>query len=176
MKKAWGTKRVVPLAIALTAGTALWGSAAGAAPDGSARPVAQSAAVSKLKIPLSLARGVTRPGTLGVPAKGGYGFLLKLNTEPTGLAYNAKLFLGKSAASTAAATQLATVHTAESRVVAALPSGSHVLYETHALLAGVGVYTNVANIPALQRISGVAAVYPITPKKPTLAYSVLHVR
>ena len=57
-------------------------------------------------------------------------------------------------------------------MIAALPSGSNVLYRTHALLAGVGVYTNVANVSALQRIAGVTAVYPIAPKTPSLSYSV----
>src|SRR5579859_2749902 len=176
MKKAWGTKRLAALGIALTASTVLWGSAAGAAPNRSARPLARSVAVSKLRIPLSLARGVTKPGTLGVPRRGGYGFLIKLNIEPTARAYATNLFRGRMAAGAAATSQLANVRAAESRVIAALPSGSHVLYQMHAVLAGVGVYTNVANLPALQRIGGVAAVYPIAPKKPSLTYSVLHVR
>ena len=67
---------------------------------------------------------------------------------------------GRSAARVAAMNQLATVHAAQSRVIAALPSGSHVLYETHAVLAGVAVYTNVANLAALQRISGVDGGVP----------------
>jgi hypothetical protein len=100
-------------------------------------------------------------GVDGVPAQGSYAFLLKLKTAPTGVAYYANLPSGKTAARTAASDQLATVNAAQNRVIAALPSGSSVLYKTQTALAGVAVYTNVKNIPALQRISGVAKVYPI---------------
>ena len=167
-------KGLVLLAIAGATAVVLWVSAAGAAQNGSGGPLAQSAAVSKLHIPLSQAGG-QQPRSLvgvdGVPAKGSYAFLLKLNTVPTGVAYYANLSQGRSVARTAAQDQLATVRAAESRVIAALPSGSQVLYQTHAALAGVAVYTNVANVPALQRISGVAHVYPIAAKKPSLTYS-----
>ena len=171
MKRAGGTTRFVAVAIALGAGIVLWGSAAGAAPDGSAKPLVPSAAVAPHRIALSKASGTALRG-LGLPARGGYGFLLELGTEGTARAYDAKLALGRTAARTAAQNQLATVRAAESRVIAALPSASHVLYQTHAVLAGVGVYTNVANLPALQRIAGVTAVYPIAPKTPSLSYSV----
>ncbi|HJQ51361.1 MAG TPA: S8 family serine peptidase [Gaiellaceae bacterium] len=170
MKTARGTGRLVAVALALAASTVLWGSAAGAAPDGSAKPLVQSAAVAPHRISLSKAAG-TELRNFGVPAKGGYGFLLRLGTEATGRAYAANLSLGRSAAGMAAENQLASVRAAESRVIAALPSGTHVLYQTHALLAGVGVYTNVANLPALERIAGVTAVYPIAPKTPSLSYS-----
>ena len=106
-----------------------------------------------------------------MPARGSYGFLLELNTEPTGRAYDASLSRGRAAARTAATSELASVRAAQNRVVSALPSGSQVLYETHAVLAGVAVHTNVANFSALQHISGVAAVYPIAPKTPSLSYS-----
>jgi subtilisin family serine protease len=111
-------------------------------------------------------------GLKGVPAKGDYAFLLKLKAEPTGVAYNAFRNLGKSAASTAALNEFATIKEMQRSVIAALPSSSHVLYTTHAALAGVAVYTNVANVPALQRISGVAQIYPIAPKRPSLSYAV----
>ena len=167
-------KGLVLLAGAVAAGMILLGSAAGAAPGGSARPPAQSIAVSRDQIPLPRAAGVAKPQALaGVPAKGNYAFLLKLGTESTGRAYDANLSRGLSAARAAAADQLTAVHAAQRRAIAALPSGSHVLYQTHAVLAGVAVYTKVANLPALQHISGVTAVYPIAPKKPSLSYSVL---
>jgi subtilisin family serine protease len=166
MNRARGKSRIVAVAFALAASTVLWASAAGAAPDGSAKPLASSAAVGTRHIPLAKASG------LGLPARGGYGFLLRLGTESTGRTYDAHLALGRTAASSAAADQLASVRAAESRVIAALPSGSHVLYQTHAVLAGVAVYTNVANFSALQSIPGVTAVYPIAPKTPSLSYSV----
>jgi subtilisin family serine protease len=169
-------KVVVLLAVAVAAAVVLWVSAAGAALRGSGGPLAQSVAVSAHRIPLSGAAGIAKPQALaGVPAKGSYAFLLKLGVEPTARAYYSKLSLGQSTARAAAQDQLATVQAAESRVIAALPSGSHVLYQTHAVLAGVAVYTNVANVAALQSIAGVTAVYPIAPKTPSLSYSVLHV-
>ena len=167
LKRARGTKGLVLSAVAVAAGVALLGSAA--APGGAAGP--------QRRIPLSAVSGA-KPRLLdGVPAKGRYGFLLELSTEPTAHAYDASLAAhGRSAARTAARNQLATVRAAEHNVVAALPSSSRVLYETHALLAGVGVYTSVRNVPALRRIADVAAVHPIAPKKPSLSYSVPLVR
>ncbi len=173
MKRAGGTTRLVAVAIALGASTVLWGSAAGAAPEGTAKPLVPSAAVTPHRIALSKASAIgAELRRLGVPATGGYGFLLELGTETTAGAYAANLSHGRSAAGVAAENQLASVHTAQSRVIAGLPAASHVLYRTHALLDGVGVYTNVANLPALQHIAGVQAVYPIAPKTPSLSYSV----
>ena len=174
MKRARGTKRLVLLATALATSAILVGSTAGA--NSSAGAPAKSAAVPGRNIPLSAARGIAQPRSLDVPATGSYGFLLELGTEPTGRAYDAGLARGLSSARTAAHDELASVQAAENRVVAALPSGSHVLYRTHAVLAGVAVYTNVANLPALRGISGVSAVYPIAPKTPSLSYSTLLVR
>jgi subtilisin family serine protease len=164
-------KATVLLSGVVASALVLWAAAAGAA--GGPSP-ARGAVVGAHAIPLSAAGHGARPrGLRGVPAHGSYGFLLKLGVESTARAYYSSLAQGRSTARFAAKSQLATIRTAESRVIAALPSGSHVLYETHAVLAGVGVYTNVANLPALQRISGVAAVYPIAPKRPSLSYSVL---
>ena len=168
-------KGLVLLAVAVATAVVLGVSAAGAALHGSAGPLARSVAVSKHQIPLSAtARGMKARALRGVPAHGSYAFLLKLGVEPTARAFYSSLSLGQSTAQAAAKSQLATVSAAESRVIAALPSGSHVLYRTHAVLAGVAVYTNVANVPALQNIAGVTAVYPIAPKTPSLSYSVLH--
>src|SRR5438132_3973527 len=174
MKRARGTKGLALLAIALATSAILVGSTAGA--NSSAGALAKSAAVPAHHIPLSAARGIAQPRSLDVPARGSYSFLLKLATEPTGPAYDAGLSRSLSAARTAAHDELASVQAAESRVIAALPSGSHVLYRTHAVLAGVAVYTNVANLPALRGINGVSAVYPIAPKTPSLSYSLPLVR
>jgi len=161
----------VLLAGAVAAGMVLWAAAAGAS-DG--RQPAQSAAVGAHTIPLSAVRQDKKPrGLAGVPATGSYAFLLKLDVQPTAHVYDAHLSQGRSAARVAATNQLASVRTAERKVIAALPGDSGVLYQTHAALAAVGVYTKVANLPALQRIAGVAAVYPIAPKTPSLSYSVL---
>lgn len=162
MNKNGRTKSFLLLALAGAVAMAVFGTAAGAAPGGSHR------------LPLSaLSRAAKPRGLAGLPTHGSYAFLLKLRAEPTGRAYDAALPQGRSAASAAARTQLATVRAAQRNVIAALPGGSHVLYATHAVLAGVAVHTKVANLPALQRISGVAAVYPIAPKKPSLSYAVL---
>jgi subtilisin family serine protease len=166
-------KWLVPFAVAIAAAMVLWGSAAGASPGGAVGPLAKSVAAPHGRIPLSKASEAKPRGLDGIPAKGSYGFLLKLDDAPTGRVYEANLSRGVGAARTAAEDQLATVHAAQRSVIAALPVATHVIYETHAVLAGVAVYTNVANLPALQRISGVAHVYPIAPKKPSLSYSVL---
>jgi subtilisin family serine protease len=167
------------LPVAVATAVVLWVSAAGAAQPGSGGPLAQSAVVGTLHGPLSQADG-SQPRSLvgvdGVPAKGSYAFLLKLSTVPTGVAYYANLSEGRTEARAAARDQLSTVRAAESRVIAALPSGTQVLYQTHVALAGVAVYTNVANLPAMQRISGVAHVYPIAAKTPSNSYAVPLVR
>ena len=165
-------KRLVLLAVACATAVVLWVAAAGAAQNGSGGPLAKSTAVTTRHIPLSKAGDAMPRGLKGVPAKGDYAFLLKLEAEPTGVAFDAFRNLGKSAARTAAVNELATVQAAQRNVISALPSGSHVLYKTHAALAGIAVYTKVANVPALQRISGVAKIYPIAPKKPSLSYAV----
>jgi subtilisin family serine protease len=170
-------KWLVPFAVAVAAGMVLWGSAAGASPGGAVGPLAKGVALAHHQIPVSKANGATPRGLVGVdgvPAKGNYAFLLKLGTTSTGRVYESTLSrgVGTSAARTAAKSQLATVRAAQSRVIAALPIATHVLYKTHAVLAGVAVYTNVANLPALQRISGVAHVYPIAPKKTSNSYAV----
>jgi subtilisin family serine protease len=170
-------KGFVLLAMAVATAVVLGVSAAGAALQGSAGPLARSVAVTKHQLPASAAGLVGKARALqGVPAHGSYAFLLKLGIEPTARAYYSSLSLGQSRARASAKSQLTAVKEAESRVIAALPSDSHVLYQTHSVLAGVAVYTNVADIPALQRISNVEAVYPIAPKKPALSYSVLHVK
>lgn len=164
-------KGSVLLAGIVAAGTALFVAAAGAS---SGPAPAGSVDVGTRTIPLSAARLTAQPRALrGVPAQGIYAFLLELGVEPTARAYYSGLAEGRSTARAAAHNQLSAVRAAESRVIAALPSGSQVLYQTHAVLAGVAVETNVANVPALQRISGVARVYPIAPKTPSLSYSVL---
>jgi len=168
-------KLLVPFAIAIAAATVLWGSAAGASPGGAVGPLAKGIAVSHQHIPLSKVKGATPRGLVGVdgmPAKGNYAFLLKLDATSTGRVYESTLPRGLSTARTAAKGQLATVRAAQSGVIAALPMATHVLYTTHAALAAVAVYTNVANLPALQRISGVAQVYPIAPKQPSNSYAV----
>ena len=162
-------KGLILLALIVTVGMALWGSAAGASSGG---PLAKSAAVSNPHISRSAASDISKARLAGVPAKGSYAFLLKLGVEPTGAAYRANLARGRSAARTAARDQLTTVREAQSRVIAALPSGSHVLYRMHAILSGVAVYTKVSNVPALQRIAGVAHVYAIAPKRPSNSYAV----
>jgi subtilisin family serine protease len=164
-------KWLVPFAVAVAAAMVLWGSAAGASPGGAVGPLAKGISLSHHQIPLSKAGSAKPRGLERVPAKGNYAFLLKLGTASTGRVYESTLSRGVSAARMAAKSQLATVRAAQSRVIGALPMATHVLYKTHAALAAVAVYTNVANLPALQRISGVAHVYPIAPKTPSNSYA-----
>ncbi len=109
----------------------------------------------------------------GLPAKGNVAFLLKLSTSSTSSIYSStKRAKGTTPARAAARSQLATITSAQGHVVSALPSGSKVLYRTHATLAGVAVVTDVKNYAALRKIAGVTAVYPIAAKKPSLTYAV----
>ena len=120
-------------------------------------------------------RGLAGAGSqlpAGVPAHGRYAFLLKLDARTTNAAYVAARSIGKAAARDAARAQLHTVTAAQNRVISALPSGSNVVYRTHAVLAGLAVTTNVKNYQALTHLSGVAAVYPIAPKSPSNSYAV----
>jgi subtilisin family serine protease len=107
----------------------------------------------------------------GVPSHGSYAFLLRLSTASTLSAYRAATG-GKSAAAAAAKSQYSRIRAAQADVVAALPAGSHVLYKTHSVLAGVAVTSNVRNYRSLQGISGVQAVYPIAPKSISNSYAV----
>jgi subtilisin family serine protease len=119
-------------------------------------------------------RGLNGAGTMaGVPSKGKYAFLLQLSQPSTMRAYNGAAKQSKTAASSAAKTQAARIKTQQASVESALPQGSRVLYRTENALAGVAVVTDVRNLSALQRISGVQAVYPIAPKSQSNANAVL---
>ncbi len=99
-------------------------------------------------------------------------FLLKLSGKSTGDAYAGGLSKGKPAAKTAAKNQLKTVRSAQARVASDLPSGARELYRTHAALNAIAVNANVREYRALQRISGVTAVYPIASKQRSNSYAV----
>lgn len=97
-------------------------------------------------------------------------YLLRLTARPTTKAYQAA---GQGAAGRRAArAQLATVDAAQDRVIADLPARTPVLYRTHAVLSGVAVTTNSKNLATLEAIPGVAAVYPIAPKTPSLSSAI----
>ena len=108
----------------------------------------------------------------GVPDHGRHAFLLQLDQRSTSAAYRGAIGRGKAAAHTAAKNQLSTVTSAQNHVVGDLPSGSRVLYRAHAALAGLAVVTDVDNYRKLTEISGVTAVYPISPKAPSNSYAV----
>src|SRR5690349_18240184 len=122
-------KATVLSAGVVAAGMVLWATAAGASSGPAAAGIAS---VGSRAIPLSAARLTAQPrGLRGVPAHGSYAFLLKLGVEPTARAYYSTLSEGRTAARASAQSQLSAVRAAESRVISALPTGSHVLYETH---------------------------------------------
>jgi subtilisin family serine protease len=130
------------------------------------------AAAAKASRPRSLSSKATpgEPGSAlpaGVPAKGRYSFLVTLDVRGTGRTYASAAGQGKSVASAAAKSQLNRVVSAQNAVVKDLPSGSKVLYRTHAALAGLAVTTNVKNYPDLTSLDGVTGVYPISPKYPS---------
>ena len=109
----------------------------------------------------------------GVPTKGKFAFLLKLNAKSTSSVYAAtKRTNGTGSAKSAARAQLETVTAAQNRAIGALPATSRVLYRTHAAAATVAVVTDVKNYSALTHVAGVSAVYPIAPKQAANAYAV----
>lgn len=107
-----------------------------------------------------------------LPDAGRHAFLLELETRSTGRAYKAAKSAGGAAAAASARAQLGRVDAAQDSVVRALPAHTPVLYRIHAALAGVAVRTNVANVPRLERIPGVAKVRPIAPKYLDNSYAV----
>jgi subtilisin family serine protease len=165
--------------VAVVAATAIVGSAAAAvAPAQGAAPQRLAASAdAQHRAP----RGLTAqgPGTPRVtqlrnrlPRTGRYAFLLRLDTRSTLDAGRAVARQGRTAARAAGRAQLRTVVLKQNSVVAELPSGSSVLYRTHAALAGLAVVTDVRNYTALTKLSGVTAVYPIAPKSPSNSYAV----
>jgi subtilisin family serine protease len=140
--------------------------AASAAPGPSPAPPSRHLAASQ--------QTPTAKGLL--PKRGSYAFLLELDTASTFSRFRSVRASGtKKAATKAAAAQLDTVRTAQQRVeqqLSSLHGHTSVLFGTHAVLAGVAVRTDVANAPALARLPGVKAVYPIAPKKPDNSYAV----
>jgi hypothetical protein len=117
--------------------------------------------------------GAPGPRALGLPSRGRYAFLLELDASSTSRAQKAAPGAATSSAARAAGrTQLAAIRSAQSRVVAELPSRTPVLFRTHAVLAGVAVISDVRNLDALRVIPGVKAVHPIAPKTRSNSYAV----
>jgi subtilisin family serine protease len=172
--------------LAVVAGLSAPGSPAQAAPDSNDRGT-PGIKVAKHDLTKRAGELTSRPRALsqrpaqgepgsgapaGVPNKGRYAFLLKLDARATSRAYAAAAGQGKGAAHSAAATQKSRITTAQNQVIDRLPSGSKVLYRMHSALAAVAVTTNVKNYDELTRLDGVTAVYPIAPKRPSNSYAV----
>ncbi len=160
MRKRRHARRVS--AIALTAGLACASLAAPVAAAPQPEPLPLGADVP------SSASGIAAPRSSEKVGRQSY--LLKLNVRSTMKAYTAA---GEGLAGRRAArAQGNTVEALQEQVIADLPARTPVLFKTHAVLSGVGVRTNPANLAALAQIPGVAAVYPIAPKKPSLTTSI----
>src|SRR5947207_1313809 len=166
-------------AVALAAGMVSTASA-GANPSSSKLAPGVNTSNHSLKSMASRAhaqpRALNRGGAslpAGVPAHGRYAFLLKLSARSTHAAYARARAQGSTAAAhSAAKSQLANVRAAQNSVIAALPSGSRVLYRSHAVLAGLAINTDVKNYAALNRLAGVSAVYPIPAKSLSNSHAV----
>jgi subtilisin family serine protease len=116
--------------------------------------------------------GRPAPRAATLPSHGRSAFLLTLDTRSTMSAFrSARASEGKTAARTAARDQLSSVRAAQNAVIGQLPAKTPVLYRTHALLAGLGVTSDVANLDVLKQIPGVAHVYPIAAKTASNAYA-----
>jgi subtilisin family serine protease len=108
----------------------------------------------------------------GVPSTGRYAFLLQLDEHSTLQTYAGLAPRSRSAARAAATDQYARVRQAQREVIANLPADAHVLYRTHAAIAAVAVTSDVHDYATLTGLSGVKAVYPITPKTVSNSYAV----
>jgi subtilisin family serine protease len=162
-------------AVALAGAVATVGGADAAPASPTTPKTFRHAAVAKNSASDGLPRILTDGATglpQGVPTHGRYAFLLRLGTNSTLATYRQLALRGKTVAASAAKSQYTEIKAAQADVVDALPSGTHVLYKMHSVLAGVAVVTDVRNYAALQRISGVQAVYPVTPKTVSNAYAV----
>jgi subtilisin family serine protease len=162
----------VVAALASTTGAGAAPASPNVAPGVSAPKHSLKAAASRASATPRAMRKGAGGAPAGVPASGNYAFLLKLAANTTQSAYNGARSRGTSAARAAASAQLTEVTAGQNQVIAALPSKSKLLYRTHAVLAGLAVTTDVKNYPALTRLAGVAAVYPIAPKSASNSYAV----
>jgi subtilisin family serine protease len=175
-------RRAVPLVAlaALTGGVLIstgGGSPVGAAPKSShAKPISAKTKGAKSDshaTPLSVAQkkspaGSRPEGTAALPTKGPVAVFLELNTAASADSYRTSLGRGKAAAKAAARTQSGRVTAMQNSLaasVARVAPRSRVIYRMHNIMAGLAVQTDAKNVPALQGISGVKAVYPITPKR-----------
>lgn len=96
-------------------------------------------------------------------------FLIELDTKSTASTYNTSLASGSEASADADAQSARTkIKEKQQAVRDALPGvvpDASVLYETETVTAGLSVVTDAANEAKLYSLPGVAAVYPIAPKK-----------
>ena len=99
---------------------------------------------------------------------------LELDAASTLSTYDATSAQGAATARAAAKAQLRTIRTQQNAVskAAAAVHGTHALYLTHTVLAGVAVTTDASNLAKLTTIAGVRAIYPITPKSMSNSYAV----
>jgi subtilisin family serine protease len=119
----------------------------------------------------SLATGSREParggGTPTGPASGPVAVLLELDTQASSAAYAATASRGRAAAKAVAQAQRSRIavlqRSLQARVRSVAPR-SRVLYESHALLAGLAVRTDAGTVGALRGLPGVKAVHPIVTK------------
>lgn len=99
-------------------------------------------------------------------------WFLKLDEASTASAFRRNRDEGLGTARSAARQQKSEVSEAQSDVVVSLPLGAEPVYRTHAVLAGIGVRAEASEKDQLEAIDGVAAVYPVAPKRPDNSYAV----
>jgi subtilisin family serine protease len=110
-----------------------------------------------------------------LPSSGRVAALVRLRMPSTSAVYDKAAGAGRVAASRAARQQLTRIRLAQSQLTTRLSRvapGSRELYRMHGLMPAVAVLTDVRNLPALRRMRGVEAVYPIAPKKASNSYAV----
>lgn len=109
---------------------------------------------------------------VGEPSVLPQAFLLELGPAPTLRTFRRNPGEGLGTARAAARNQKRVINRVQSDVIGELPAQADVIYRTHSVLAGVGVYADPGELEVLESIPGVQAVYPVTPKEKTNAYAV----
>lgn len=105
-------------------------------------------------------------------AAGRHTYLLKLDSVPTARVFKRSRGDGLAFARRAARAQRSRIDDLQADVAADLPGRAEVLYETHALMAGIGVQSTAGAAEAMKDIPGVTAVYPVAPKELDNSYAV----
>ncbi|MBN8867589.1 MAG: S8 family serine peptidase [Solirubrobacterales bacterium] len=129
---------------------------------------------------LAALTGMAAAGLVGGSASGArvdpvaapQAFLLKLDSSSSARAFRQSRDRGLASARAAARDQKSEIVSSQAEVIDELPADADVIYRTHTVLAGIGVVAPADEKSLLEEIPGVAAVYPVAPKRIDNSYAV----